>query len=94
MSKINEDELTPISEEELTPVSGGFGWGSKNMWDPDICPTLGRTRFECVGFLEKKWCDHYRKWQINEKKDGPVIYLHECAMGYFRYYGYSDGKPK
>ena len=90
--KTRDIKSIQINESELASVSGGFGWGSLNMWDPDICPTLGRTRFECVGFLEKKWCNHYRKWQITEKS--PIIYLHECAMGSFKYYGDGKGNPR
>jgi len=79
-----------LSEADLDAVSGGVGAITQNRYDPNVCPNLSRTRYECVGFWSLVWCDHLRHTKT-EKRDyrDIVMYRYECAMGAFDYY--ADG---
>ena len=80
-----------INEEDLENVAGG-GSQTTNRFDPKVCPNLTRTRYECVGFLQMNYCDHYRKIPITKCKVSP-IFRHECVMGAFNYTGLKHGTP-
>ena len=84
-----------IGEEDLENVAGGSKKETQNRYDPNVCPNLTRTRYECVGLLNIVWCDHYRRTRYNSKFDLPsTIYIHECAMGAFSYKGFDNGNPE
>ena len=92
-----EAEYSKINEEELEKVAGG---ASQNRYDPKVCPSLKRTRYECVGFLSSCWCDHYRKTYIDDygssARSGEApkpVYRHRCSWKGFNYLGLCDGTP-
>jgi len=83
-----------LSSEELEMVSGGkdIPQGVNNdRFDPNACHAHGRTRYECVGFLQIIQCKHYSKTQI--KDSFPRRYRHVCAKGAFNYTGDAEGYP-
>jgi predicted ribosomally synthesized peptide with nif11-like leader len=83
-----------LSEEELGAVSGGGGdLLTQNRYDPDVCPNLTRTRYECVGFLRALYCDHYKYSNAGKTPSGWATFSHVCAMGAFNYEGYEFGEP-
>ena len=87
-----------LNEQELDTVSGGgsqHGDPTQNRYDPNVCvPSLGRTRYECVGFMNLTWCDHYYTEKVaGSTTDFYTIFSHKCAKGAFNYIGYSDGNP-
>ena len=88
-----------LNEQELDAVAGGggsrHGDATQNRYDPNICtPSLGRTRYECVGFMNFIWCDHYYLEQIEYSASGlDPVYSHKCAKGAFNYIGYRYGDP-
>jgi hypothetical protein len=78
-----------LTEEQLVEAAGGREGGlTQNRYDPNVCPRLTRTRYECVGFLGGWLCDHYRRSIPERDYD---IYKHQCAMGAFDYKGDEDG---
>ena len=80
-----------LSEADLDAVSGGCLFGTQNRYDPDKCTgTLGRTKYECVGFLNMSWCDHFKMDLLTQ---GSNIFQFDCAMGAFSYKGHSGGAP-
>ena len=84
-----------LSEEHLENVSGGFGSPTENRWDPNVCPGLTRTRYECVGLFQLCNCDHYRKKGASAQyQKQATLYYHTCVMGAFNYIGYGNGAPK
>ena len=83
-----------IGEEDLENIAGGSERDTQNRYDPNVCPNLTRTRFECVGFWAIVWCDHYRKTQDIYKPYKESIFIHECVMGAFNYKGYGNGNPE
>ena len=90
-TQMNENKM--LDEEKLEDVSGGY---SQNRYDPNVCPTLNRTRYECVGFFSSNWCDHYRQVFLRVIEGTPGIstidiYHHKCAMGAFDYEGELSG---
>ena len=81
-----------LSSEELETVSGGkdIPQGIDNdRFDPNACHAHGRTRYECVGFLQIIYCKYYSKTII--KNSFPRRYHHVCAKGAFNYTGNADG---
>jgi len=80
-----------LSEEELGAVSGGW---DGNRYDPNVCkPSLGRTRYECVGLLKLAWCDHYHMELCYPEPDpNKRVYAHSCAKGAFNYVGFLNGE--
>ena len=104
---ITEDELNScggdcgkcgeLTEEDLDKVAGGVG-PTKDRYDSAVCPSLTRTRYECVGFLALVWCDHYKQTKIGWVYRGNTndiidIYKHTCNRRGFDYYGTSYGDP-
>jgi len=90
--KGNEKNTGELKEEELEVVAGG---GSANRYD-STCKNMTRTKYNCVGFMMKCWCDHYnRKHDPDTEKSGPKCYYwHWCAMkAYPKYYGFFNGDP-
>jgi len=88
-------EFGKLNEEDLEKVAGG---ATKNRWNPNVCPKLTRTRYECVGFLHSNWCDHYRMTDagVSLHPSGLVHvskYNHICMMGVFNYRGKYCGEP-
>jgi len=94
----NSCKSCEIQEEELESVAGG-GMPTQNRWNPKICPTLTRTRYECVGFLNLFWCDHYEmkdtKTTVRSMETGleAPIKIHICKRGAFNYWGSLVGDP-
>ena len=76
-----------LIEAELDNVAGGF-LPTQNRYDPNVCPTLTRPRYECAGFLNFISCDHY-----SAQSRGKGAWHFKCAMGAFDYIGMSGGKP-
>ena len=90
-------ESGKLNEEDLDKVAGGGA--TQNRWDPNVCPNLTRTRFECVGFMQAVWCDHYKQTDTGRKivtDRGENIYVkrHQCMMGAFDYEGGKYGEPR
>ena len=96
-----EAKINKLDEEELKNVAGG---ATQNRYDPNVCPKLTRTRYECVGLFQLCWCDHYYRKFLG--MDGPptggrggqrgnkhALYKHECVMGCFNYTGVEVGHP-
>jgi len=71
----SSQESRELSEEELDNVSGG----TRNRFDPDVCPKLIWPELRCVGLLGAHHCDFYR-WESWGGKFG----VHHCVKGYFR----------
>jgi hypothetical protein len=85
--------LRELSEKDLDAVAGGW---SQNRYDPNVCKaSLGRTRYECVGYLSSCWCDHYSMDGLSKRcpYTNAPIFRHKCAMGAFDYEGYVEGYP-
>jgi len=86
-----------LSEEQLDAVAGGVdGAPTQNRYDPKVCPSLTRTRYECVGFFQIIPCDHYIKYNVGYKDvDGKRMpsYRHICVKDAFNYVGLDNGKP-
>ena len=83
-----------LSEEDLDVVSGGSDkLLTQNRYDPNVCPNLTRTRYECVGFMRILYCDHYKYSDAGKTHSGWAIFSHACAMGAFNYEGYEFGEP-
>ena len=81
-----------LNEEELGNIAGGCDcMGTQNRFDPNVCPTLTRTRYECVGLFYYVWCDHYKRTHIGKNKSN--LYHHLCRMGAFDYQGTDNGNP-
>jgi len=79
-----------LTEDDLDAVAGGGP--TQNRYDPNVCPTVGRTRYECVGFLQIVKCDHYQMNCVGMSSElGHYIYRHICNMGAFNYVGKPDG---
>ena len=70
-----------LSEEDLAAISGG---ATQNRYDAKVCHSLTEARYECVGFLERCWCDHYRRTETG-KDNNYYYHEHSCAMGCFKY---------
>ena len=70
-----------LNEEDLDAVSGG---ATENRYDANVCHGLTEARYECVGFLQWCWCDHYRETELARTED-EVMYAIKCAMGCFSY---------
>ena len=80
-----------LSVEDLDTVSGG---NSQNRYDPNVCPNLTRTRYECVGFMSWCYCDHYRMEYVKSIGGlGRNVHQHICGMGAFNYEGLNNGEP-
>ena len=79
-----------LNEEDLDTVSGGW---TQNRYDPAACkPDLGRTRYECLGFL--CWCDHLRvENDVGTIGGGTKLSRYICDMGAFNYIGGNAGQP-
>ena len=79
-----------LTEEDLDAVSGGW---TQNRYDPAVCkPELGRTRYECLGFL--CWCDHLRvENDVGTIGGGTKLSRYICDMGAFNYIGGNAGQP-
>jgi len=81
-----------LSEGELDDVVGGSGGNTRpitaDRFDPEVCPSQTRTRYECVGFMKIVWCDHYDRQFLKGSNYG---YMHQCKMGYFKYAANIDG---
>ena len=90
----NENNVTNVTENDLEQVVGGGA--TENRYDPNVCPTLKRTRYECVGFLSGCWCDHYSKlesFKMEHNGKKVSIFIHTCARGCFNYTGLENGEP-
>ena len=86
-----------LKEEDLEKVAGGGP--TQNRWNPERCMNHGRTMFECTGFMQAFWCDHYRQTDTGRKETtdrGENIYIkrHQCVMGAFDYEGGKYGEPR
>ena len=80
-----------LKEEELETATGGVFAGT-DRFDPNVCPYLTRTRFECVGFLSMFNCTHYVSEVMRHLGDNH--WHHRCKQGAFNYIGTSCGIPK
>ena len=82
-------QMGELNEEELGAVSGG----TENRYDPNVCkPSLGRTRYECVGLFGLFPCDHYSMTGESEGPGGRLTaFWHKCARGAFHYKGDRNG---
>jgi len=83
-----------LAEEDLEAAAGGF-IDTQNRYNPDVCGKYTQVSYECVGFLRKIWCDHYREKQLPSVGLGGMRYRWQftCAMGRYDYVGHSDGDP-
>ena len=88
------EESGELAEEDLEAVAGG-AWPTANRYDSS-CKNMKTTKYNCVGFLSKVWCDHYSMTQIGKKETMIVLrYWHRCAMnGFPEYRGNYHGTPK
>ena len=68
-----------LVEEDLDSVAGG---ATQNRWDPEVCNNYTTVHYNCVGFFESCWCDHYGRRHIGGKDS----FKHTCAMGRFYYW--------
>ena len=77
-----------LKEEDLEAAAGG---GTQNRYDPQRCGNTKRVSYECVGFLEMCWCDHYRKVDL---LPGHLVACinHICVMGCYDYIGDNHGE--
>jgi len=82
-SCVSNEEL---GEEQLEQISGGGGiYPTQDRYDPNVCPNLTRTRYECVGFLQFINCDHYKRDIFSSRRYG---YWHHCnKFGFPSYRG-------
>ncbi|MCL2111979.1 MAG: hypothetical protein FWH32_07025 [Clostridiales bacterium] len=83
-----------LAEEDLEAAAGGSKW-TENRYNPDVCGKYTRVEYECVGFLTKCWCDHYR-YEFLSATPGRFNgrrYHYTCVMGRYSYVGDSFGKP-
>ncbi|MCL2222504.1 MAG: hypothetical protein FWC20_09600 [Oscillospiraceae bacterium] len=96
-----------LTEGDLEEVAGGdadedhfedvdiSGWPTQNRFDPAVCPGVGQLRYECRGFMNLVYCDHYSKTYSHtrvEKYKGKgggdrrtSIFDHVCSKGGFNY---------
>ncbi|MCL2071902.1 MAG: Nif11-like leader peptide family RiPP precursor [Oscillospiraceae bacterium] len=75
-----------LAEEDLEDVAGGLGFGryfTENRYDPDACGHFKRVWYNCKGYLELNWCDHYD--QILGKGFNSGIERYVCKMGLYDY---------
>jgi len=87
--KDGDEASGELKEEDLEAVTGGW---TENRYDPKTCKNMSRNKYECKGFSEIIFCDHYRRirddW--NQKK-----YTHKCVKDAFpTYLGNKQGEPK
>jgi len=75
-----------LKEEDLEAAAGGGTRYTQNRYDPEICKKYTTTHYNCVGFIETSWCDHYTRTYITE-----TIGHHKCSMGVFDYKGGKRG---
>ena len=79
-----------IKEEELEAVAGGW---SENRYDPKTCKNITRKKYDCEGFLNWRWCDHFRKEYISGELEHEKSW-YSCVKGAFpRYKGNRKGEP-
>ena len=80
-----------LNEEQLDQISGGFIYPTENRFDPNVCPGLTRTRYECVGLFQFCNCDHYKRELFGT---GKYSYWHYCnTNGFKAYKGDYAGNP-
>jgi len=112
LDKLCYKKFGVLAEGDLEEVAGGdaheddfdidiSGWPTQDRFDPAVCPGIGRTRYECVGFLRLVYCDHYSKTFSHthiEKYKGKggadrriSIFDHVCSKGGFNYKGKLNG---
>ena len=82
-----------LKEEDLEAAAGGF-IDTQNRYNPDICGKYTKVEYECVGFLRKIWCDHYREKELPSVGFGAAGWRWQftCVMGRYDYTGdrYAD----
>ncbi|MCL2071901.1 MAG: Nif11-like leader peptide family natural product precursor [Oscillospiraceae bacterium] len=75
-----------LAEEDLESAAGGGTRYTQNRYDPEICKKYTTVHYNCVGFIETSWCDHYTRTKITETEGH-----HKCSMGVFDYKGGKRG---
>ena len=84
--KVNTDGV--IAEEDLEAAAGG---ATQNRYNPDVCGKYTKVEYECVGFLKKIRCDHYKEESLNLIR---TRYHYTCVMGRYDYIGDGHGDPR
>ena len=70
-----------LAEEDLEAAAGG---ATTNRYNPEVCSQYDNVHYNCVGFLEANWCDHYRRRIENDNPvQGKKTYFRKCMMGFF-----------
>jgi len=88
---IKVENKKSLTEEQLDQISGGFIYPTENRFDPNVCPGLTRTRYECVGLFQFCNCDHYKRELFGT---GKYSYWHYCnTNGFKAYKGDYNGNP-
>ncbi|MCL2010655.1 MAG: hypothetical protein FWG71_08975 [Synergistaceae bacterium] len=78
------DEIKKSMELQETELEGASGGATQNRYDPAKCRQYKEASYDCVGFLQLVWCDHYRK-NFVRYEDNKTVYSHWCAHSCFYY---------
>ena len=68
-----------LAEEDLEAAAGG---ATTNRYDPKVCSQYNDVHFNCVGFMELNWCDHYRR-SVDDSSEWERRLYRKCMMGFF-----------
>jgi len=87
-----DKNTTELNGDELDAITGG-GWPTQNRYDPKTCKNMTRTKYNCVGFLEMCYCDHFR-YDRAASNSAFKLFWYWCEMNaYPKYKGDADGTP-
>ena len=78
-----------LKEEDLEAAAGG---ATTNRYDPAVCSQYNDVHFNCVGFLELNWCDHYRR-SVDDSSNWERRLYRKCMMGFFDVTEVKDKDP-
>ena len=75
-----------LHEEDLEAAAGG---ATQNRWNPEVCGKYAKVEYDCVGFQEFTWCDHYREKNLSPANTHAAEqrWQYSCVMGCYDYVG-------